>query len=286
MQKEQQIAIEINDFFKKIVEKKDNKNLKNFFEFIKRMHKHAPFNDALVFIQNPDCFYYATAPQWKNIFNRKIKNNSRPLVTLIPFGPVNFVYDYNDTTGDGNSPSFQEQINWMKEKELYFDKRIIQKTIKNINTIKINVIYNKDIFEYIKNNSSKTMGYATTSVINREIVLHPRYSEDKYILESYGVLCHEIAHHLLGHLGEFKIKKRKKEKIIAKDKRYLGGHLMELEAELTAWIVFLMHGIEKNSIDYIATYILNEENFNEISISEVLKISKKIYDFGIKKVNL
>lgn len=67
------------------------------------------------------------------------------------------------------------------------------------------------------------------------------------LLEAYGVLVHEIAHCLLGHLGKIVIKKYiKKENakeeiidiVIASDRKDIKENLKELEAELTAWIVF------------------------------------------------
>ncbi len=110
-----------------------------------------------------------------------------------------------------------------------------------------------------------------------DIQLHPRYQDKTFDKEAYGVLCHEVAHHLLGHLGEIKIKQKNNiEKIVVKDRRYLDTRIHELEAELTAWIVFLKLGEEKNSTSYLAKWISDEDDFQKISMTEILKVTNKI----------
>jgi hypothetical protein len=54
---EKQIKIyqSVNDFFTRSMELKENGTIKKFFQFLKKTPNHAPFNNALVFIQNPDC---------------------------------------------------------------------------------------------------------------------------------------------------------------------------------------------------------------------------------------
>ena len=116
------------------------------------------------------------------------------------------------------------------------------------------------------------------------IELHPRYTDTT--VEAYGVLCHEIAHILLGHLGQVTLPKKKPEELtreIAKDRRNTPKHIKELEAELTAWIVFNSFGIEKNSAAYIAGWLSGENEFNKISMSDVLKVAGKIQEMGKRR---
>ncbi len=281
--KEQIIFQEVNQFFQRIIEYKNTDNLKNFFTFLKKMRDHAPFNSALVFIQNPNSVYYATATQWEKKFNRKIKDGARPMLILQPFGPVNFVYDFTDTYGEDNFS--EDNLYWWKdENNDSFNYEVIDRIITNLKKkYQIETKINKNLFEYVKFNSPTTMGYASRHYKDdkREIAVHPRYANNSELaVESYGVLCHEIAHHLLGHLGDIKILDKKgRLKTVVKGRR-VERKIEELEAELAAWIVFLMHDLEKNSIQYIAQWISGENDFKKISISEVLKVAKKIYDLG------
>ncbi len=283
----------IDDFFKRAIELKDSKLLEKYFQFINKVPYHAPFNNTIVFIQNPECGYYATATQWKNNFNRSIKENARPMVILVPFAPVGFVYDIEDT--EGEKITDDEILFWWRNNGGTLNDDTIKKTIKNLEKIDVN-IKNKNKWNYFENNDFRTAGYIQKENEKINITLHPKY--DKKTLEMYGVLCHEIAHLLLGHLGEVPIEIKskakqvqqvslfdakhigKKTRMIAKNRNDIAKNIKELEAELTAWIVFDRIGVKKRSESYIAAWLLNEEAINNISISEIVTVANKIFDMG------
>jgi hypothetical protein len=68
-------------------------------DFIRRLPSQAPYNCFLLHMQNPHVRYVANARQWRERFRRQIVKGARPLVVLVPFGPVDFVYDIADTDG-------------------------------------------------------------------------------------------------------------------------------------------------------------------------------------------
>jgi hypothetical protein len=82
---QQKIFESINGFFIRAIELKESEKLAAYFRFMKMVPNHSPFNNTLVFIQNPNCGYYATASQWEKRFGRVIKNDVRPMVILFPF---------------------------------------------------------------------------------------------------------------------------------------------------------------------------------------------------------
>ena len=47
----------------------------------------------LVRLQNPTCGFYATEPDWVKRFERKLKEDARPMLILAPMHPVMLVYD-------------------------------------------------------------------------------------------------------------------------------------------------------------------------------------------------
>ncbi len=284
---EKQIKIyqSVNDFFTRSMELKENGTIKKFFQFLKKTPNHAPFNNALVFIQNPDCWYYATAKQWENRFNRTIKEEARPMVILFPFWPVEFVYDFRDTEW----PNIAEDdilFRW-KEKEGNLDEKVFNNIYKNL--YKLNITLNSvEIREYLSETSFHSGGFAQHTFADDKlsITLHPRYSKES--IEAYWVLCHEIAHILLGHLRNITIEKKWKKwefpkKIeIVKDRTNVSSSIKELEAELVARIVFNNMWIEKNSELYIASWTQDMDDFNKLWMSEVLKVAGKILDMWKK----
>ncbi len=275
----------VDDFFRRIIELKNSDLIKKYFQFLRRVPNHAPFNNTLAFMQNPDCSYYATADQWKKRFNRTVKEDVRPMVVLFPFAPVVFVYDYSDTEGNEVMP--EQFIYWWRENGGALDNNIIRYTRENLEGL--NIDYRKlDAKEYFAANKMTTGGYASSSKegSNLDIVLHPKYSDKD--IEAYGVLCHEMAHFLLGHLGEVKYYKRgdttKLPLIISKDRRELSQHVKELEAELVAWIVFDGFGINKNSEAYMASWLINSNDLIGLKMSIVLTVASKIREMGKRRI--
>lgn len=66
-------------------------------EFCARFREIAPYNAMLLQIQMPNARFVLSANQWKEFFNRQPKVNARPLITLVPFGPIQFLYEIGDT---------------------------------------------------------------------------------------------------------------------------------------------------------------------------------------------
>ena len=277
--KQQKIYADINELFNQILELKDSQALKNFLVFLQRVPTHAPFNTALVFAQNPECRYYATAKQWKEKFNKKIKQDARPMVILAPFSPVDFVYDIKDTEGDQNID--EQLLYWWQEQEGKFDEKVIEKTIKNCLKLNIKIKY-LSRKEYSSDKNFNAFGYAKNDRQEKSIVLSHRYNDKKFLSEEYGTLCHEIAHHLLGHLGEIRISSKdpKKSKKVAPDKQDKPRDIKELEAELTAWIVFSFWKVEKRSAGYMADWLIDKNNLKKIDMSLILTVAGRIKAMG------
>lgn len=284
--KEQKIYQNINELFQSILRKKASGDIKRFFQFQKKNPQHAPFNNALVFAQNPDCVYYMTAHQWEKRFGRSIRDGARPMVVLFPFGPVDFVYDFKQTKGDDGLDE-NSCVTWWKEtKSNNLSVEIFEKTLRRVD-IKYQIPYlYKAPSEYFNEQSLSTAGYASKHGTNGrfEIVLHPRYRPvtNFNVEEAYGVLVHEIAHIFLGHLGEkgYNIGNgdKKIEKRLCENRSDISRQVKELEAEFVAWWVFNRFGIEKQSIDYLAGWLVNNEDWQKIDFSLVLRVANTIFE--------
>lgn len=281
--KQQKIYESINDFFIRAIELKDSGKIEAYFKFLKKVPDHAPFNNSLVFVQNPDCGYYATAKQWQDRFKRTIKKDARPMVILFPFGPVEFVYDIEST--EEEKITDEEVLFWWRENGGILNDKIIENTRLNLDSLDVKYKH-LESRKYFEEASHRTGGYAQRNHANNElsIVLHPRYSKES--LESYGVLCHEIAHILLGHIGPVEIlskKENERRRVVAKDRESVPKNIQELEAELVAWIVFESLGIEKNSESYMASWMNDQDDIRGLSMSDVLRVAGKIQEMGKRR---
>lgn len=286
MKKEQQIYEDINQLFHAIIRKKGSGDIKAFFRFLKKNPHHAPFNNALVFAQRPECVYYMTADQWKERLGRTIRPDAVPMVILFPFGPVRFVYDFKDTEGETGADENSSILWWEEDRSNMLSVEIFDRTIHHIKTKYQLPLVHKGAREYLEDNSLSTGGYAAKyfSDDRFEISLHPKYREvtNSNIDEAYGVLVHEIGHILLGHLGTKKYFVGRGDKMEPKDlcpdRSHIRRSVAELEAELTAWLVFSRFGIEKKSVDYMATWLSDDKEWQQVDISRALRIANTIFE--------
>ena len=279
-EKNQIIAERVNELFAQILELKASNLMKQYLDFCERVIEHSAFNNTLVFIQKPSCFYYATKSEWKQRFNREIKDFARPLLILFPFAPVEFVYDLEDTNGDPLPKNF---IYWWQEERGDVSKNTLDNLMSLCNELHIKTAIAPS--EYIKHYDHKAFGVASKYKLSNErnersIKLHPRYEDPDLLQEALGVLVHEIAHHLLGHLGGFSVfvqtRDKNQEVVIATKNHNNDRVVREAEAELTAWFVFAKLGAKKRSSEYLAHW-LTEGGAKEVRIKEVCKTADNIY---------
>lgn len=78
---------------------RSSQEFRDLLDFTIRLRTMAPFNAMLLQIQKPDLKYAASEYDWRVKFQRRIKDKSRPLFIMWPFGPVALVYDLLDTEG-------------------------------------------------------------------------------------------------------------------------------------------------------------------------------------------
>lgn len=286
MKKEQQIYEDINQLLHAIIRKKGSGDIRAFFRFARQNPHHAPFNNALVFAQRPECAYYMTADQWEKRLGRTIRPGAIPMVILFPFGPVKFVYDFKDTEGDAGVDENTCMSWWEEERSNVLSVEIFDRTIRHIDTKYQIPLVHKGAREYLENHSLSTGGYASKFYSDGrfEISLHPKYREvtNSNIDEAYGTLVHEIGHILLGHLGPKKYCVGRGDKMESKDlcpdRSHVARSVGELEAELTAWLVFSRFGIEKKSIDYMATWLSDDKEWQQVDISRALRIANTVFE--------
>lgn len=235
------------------------RNSQNFFEllqFINRFPTLSPFNAFLIHMQNRGVSLVMSPSRWKK-YGRQIKYNSRPLVILIPFGPVEFVYDVADTEGD-KIPDYL--INPFHTRgELPYG--VYERTIKNC--LKDNIKYVED--QMHKNSA----GYATTREKGSfKVVINSSYN----LSDKYSTLIHELGHIYTGHLGILYESWWKA--------RNLSLDSIEIEAESISYLVCQRMGLQTTSESYLSTYIKDYKQLPFISLDVILTVAGYIEQLG------
>lgn len=222
--------------------------------FIARFREYSPYNNMLVKVQNPSCGFYATASDWRRKFQRELIEDARPMLILAPMHPVLLVYDLDQTEGE---PVPEKLLNFAKF-EGEFDPAWFRRMTKNAGGFRIRV--------EVRALSSTNAGFATLARGADEwkmrIALHDGLDEPSRL----GVLCHELAHILLGHLGADK-------DLWWPCRTNLTRQTVEIEAESVAYIVTSRLGLKGTSAAYVSGYLGDRTLPESVSLDLIAKVA-------------
>lgn len=231
---------------------------RKMLEFMQQMRHLGPFNAELAAIQRPGAQFILPANEWKWRYHRLIKDNATPIVILMPFGPVEFLFDLSDTYPE-NPQLIEENESELLSVLLHFEPRtkvpesLINRLVSNLPMYGI-------AMQTIRS------GAAQAACITQPREPHKiafkcqkqEYEIDAYYLISvssnlsesgvFSAICHELGHLLCHHIPA---PDRKKWKV-----RNVSGDAMEFEAESVAKIVCDHFEIDSSfAYKYLSTYM-------------------------------
>lgn len=252
----------LDELFKRSADYKNSKNFKEALAFVIKIKNVAPFNAWLLRGQNPDITHVATANDWANKFNRALNPKARAYVVM-NHTPVGFVYDIADTVGGELPIDLQSHF----RAEGVLDEDMIKNTIACCHKKKIIVEYDNTIPLFLA-------GRASHGNLNDTKIITINAEHSKEI--QFSTLCHEIAHLMLGHLGEFT-------DCQCKDRKHLSKEVREIEAESVSWLVCDRLGIKTDAERYLNGYLHDPSLLEDISINNILITAGRIESMALKK---
>lgn len=243
---------------------RDSPAFREMVEFMGRFRDYAPYNNMLVRLQNPSCGFYATAKDWRERFDRSIKEDARPMLILAPMRPVMLVYDLDQTHG----PDMPAELMRFAQFEGQWEPRWLERLIENAGRHRIRIDFKKL--------SSTNAGFATfanpQAGEKMRIAIHAELSEPS----RFGVLCHEMAHILLGHLGS-------DDDHWWPSRSHLGRASIEIEAEATAYIVTQNLGLGGASAAYVSRFLGEQAKVPKgVSFDMIAKVSGQIREMTLR----
>jgi hypothetical protein len=233
-------------------------------QFTSKLREYSPYNNMLVYLQRPDATHWATASHWRKKFNRKVKDDARPLIMLQPMGPVMLVYDVTDTEG----PKLPALLSDLFAVEGSFKFDIFDSTLENCTRAGIVIKYRKLGAHHAGSaiRSPQDMGAGIKATIE--------LNEAHDLAARYATLCHEIAHIYLEHLGA------DLEDNLWGARLGLTRSQRELEAEAVAYMVCYRAGLTTKSAEHLAGYMGEGKELAGISIDMVMKIAGLVERMG------
>jgi len=263
----------IDELFHRSVELRSTEKFIDFIQFTSRLKHYSLFNNALVYMQNPQVTFYATEVHWRRAFDRIIKPDARPMVILAPMTPVLFVYDWSDTEGEGELP---DMIEGLFDVEGILPDGLLEKTIKNCDRYKF-VVQRRSMGTLqagrVLSPRWTDTGYQRTKDVKAFITINVKFDDEA----AYATLCHELAHVFLGHLGNDADE-------WWPNRSDLPTTPEELEAEAVSYLVLNRLGLETKSAEYLAGYIHSQDDLRSISPGSIVKVASLIERMGKKLI--
>ena len=255
----------LDDLFQRSALYRNSGQFREAIEFTARFRQYAPYNNMLVKLQKPSCCFYATERDWKDRFERNVKEDARPLLILAPMHPVMLVYDLDDTEGK----ELPAEIRNFAKAEGEWKPHLLELVLANAERDRILVQF--------KELGSQHGGFATTRLRDgshkMRIVVHSGL-DDK---SRYSVLCHELAHIYLGHLGTDK-------DIWWPCRTNLTHQTVEIEAESVSAIVCTRAGLTTTAAAYLALHLKEGKVPSSVSLELIVKVAGKLEDMGTRKL--
>ena len=210
-------------------------HFRDLLRFVVRMRRFSPFNAMLLHRQKPGLSFATSARDWRARWKRAVKEDARPLVVLMPFGPVGFVYDVLDTEALPGAPEIpRDAFAFPAAGEV--TKPALKAVMAAVEAEGIQIAEVDEGDWHAGRILRSGDGY--TLKVNRN---HPRPTR-------FTTIAHELGHLHLGHLG-------------ADAKRRIPGRrgvsecCGEVEAESVAYLVGHRNGVEPVSDAYLAGFV-------------------------------
>jgi hypothetical protein len=255
---EKEITSTIDSLLQQSKAYRGSAEFQDMVNFMGSFRDYAPFNNMLVRLQNPTCSFYATEPDWRKRFERTLKEDARPMLILAPMHPVMLVYDLDQTEGKPLPKEVTEFAKFEGEWKSSWLTRVVE-----------NARVHDKIRVDFKALSSTNAGFATVAAgeggWKMRIAIHNELDEPS----RFGVLCHELAHIYLGHLGSDKDH-------WWPSRRELSRRSVEIEAEAVAFIVASRFGLKGASARYVSRYLGNDPMPSSVSLDLVAKTAGRL----------
>lgn len=267
MEKEETIA-ELDKLFQEVGTYRYSADYRELLAFARKFPKIAPFNAMLLHMQKPGSSMVATASEWRIRFGRKPIPGARPLVILKPFGPVEFVYELNDTEGKELPQIIEQPFEAIGE----VTRAMLGNFIDNLylSGIRVNLQnYGTDFAGQVQRINETANFTNSKGTIQFKQYYCITVNENMDNASKLATIYHELGHIFCGHIP------CPNQKYIP-TRGYLPKEVEEFEAESVCWLLCERQGIKNPSAQYLSTYLKGNGQVPNISLTNVLKAAGEI----------
>jgi len=181
--------------------------------------------------------------------------------------PVMLVYDLDQTEGD---PVPEELQNFATFKGKW-EPQWLERTV-------MNAVERDNIRVDFKSLSSTNAGFATLAYGKGDYKMRIGIHSELDFPSRYGVLCHELAHIYLGHLGG-------DSDGWWPSRGDLNHKAVEVEAEAVAYLVTRRMGLNGTSSQYVSRYLGDASVLKTVSLDLIAKVAGRIEEMATKRLS-
>jgi len=258
------ILAALDELFGAIDKYRTTEGFRDLLAFLRKMASVGPYNALLLHIQRPGASFVATVRGWAQL-GRTVRRDANPLVTLRPFGPVEFVYDIDDTTG----PHLNEDLLEPFRASGHLAPAVLSRAREHAERDGI-AVCDLDLGRALAGRvSGQLPGREIVKLRNGDPALlvvdlaKPLPTEAKF-----ATLVHELAHVYCGHLVA--------PSGVWWPARTVDYACREFEAEAVAWIVSARHGIDPGSYRYLEGFLKPQARLPDVSLNQIMVAANHI----------
>jgi hypothetical protein len=263
----------VSNIIIKILMTADIESLINFIQYFWFKNRYSVFNCILIYAQRPGAIMLADERQWEERYGRHIKPEASPIVILKPFGPVDFIYEYDDTFGE--EELYPERLTRSKSLDIkeWWANELISSLMDN------GILYAEKNFggrqgaELIIDSFSHTYHFKNKEKTTDCCITVNSMSDEG---AKFTSILHELGHLFCGHIPKGKYTPKN---IHFPDRKndHLTINQMESEAELTKNLVCRILGIKlSNPYEYLRGYTEENGKLPDVNFYHITLAADKI----------
>lgn len=265
----------VDELFASAKEYASSARFHELLEFAGRFKQFAPYNAMLIYLQCPGARFVLSPREWLKQYRRVVLKDKRPILVLMPNGPLRCLFDVSDTqlmpgiSSDPFPPELAQPF------EGNFGQAVPEGMLKTLESRLADLGICHGTMRAGENLAGKIElgGEGDPDVLipwggDLPIRWRPAYSirvsESASDTAKFCTILHELAHMLCRHLvdayaGKWEV-------------RRISEGAKEFEAESVAWLVARRQGVDSPSSRYLAEYVGTQGEIPDgTSVEEIMK---------------
>lgn len=254
----------LDELFGSIDKYRTTEGFRALLAFLRKMPSVGPYNALLLHIQRPGASYVATVRGWAQL-GRTVRRDANPLVTLRAFGPVEFVYDIDDTAGSELHEDLLEPFRATGR----LDPAVLARVREHTERDGI-AVCDLDLGRALAGRvSGQLRGREIVKLRNGQPALLIVDLAKRLPIEGkFATLVHELAHVYCGHLVA--------PSGVWWPSRRIDHACREFEAEAVAWIVCARQGIDPGSYRYLEGFLSPQARLPDVGLNQIMVAANHI----------